>query len=137
MTLEAIWGDTDVAGVMDARLIDELRAIAPTKTDEPLGRHTTFGIGGPADAFVTVRNATELARAVLMAREFEAPVFLLGAGSNVLIGDAGSTTIPLALARIAVRATAAVDSWNWTERQLSRNTASSTRKREKWLCSPR
>lgn len=89
MTLEAIWGDTDVAGTMDERLIEELRAIAPTKTDEPLGRHTTFGIGGPADAFVTVRNATELARAVLMAREFEAPVFLLGAGSNVLIGDAG------------------------------------------------
>lgn len=89
MTLEAIWGGTDAVGLMDARLIEELRAIAPTKTDEPLGRHTTFGIGGPADAFVTVSNATELSRAVLIAREFAAPVFLLGAGSNVLVGDAG------------------------------------------------
>jgi len=75
--------------VMDERLIDELRAIAPTKTDEPLSRHTTFGIGGPADAFVTVRSGQELARAVMIAREFAAPVFILGAGSNVLVGDAG------------------------------------------------
>jgi len=75
--------------VMDERLIDELRAIAPTKTDEPLSRHTTFGIGGPADAFVTVRSGQELARAVMIAREFGAPVFILGAGSNVLVGDAG------------------------------------------------
>jgi UDP-N-acetylmuramate dehydrogenase len=74
---------------MDERLIQELRAIAPVKTDEPLGRHTTFGIGGPADAFVTVRNATELARTVMMAREFAAPVFILGAGSNILVGDRG------------------------------------------------
>ncbi len=77
------------AEVMDDRLIEKLRAIAPVRTDEPLSRHTTFGIGGPADVFVTVRNATELARAVIVARECAASVFILGAGSNILVGDRG------------------------------------------------
>lgn len=84
-----MWQEAATTEVMDERLIDELQAIAPAKTDEPLSRHTTFGIGGPADAFVTVRNAQELARAVLIAREFAAPIFILGAGSNVLVGDNG------------------------------------------------
>jgi len=84
-----VWQEAASTEVMDERLIDELRNIAPTKTDEPLSRHTTFGIGGPADAFVTVRSAQELARAVMMAREFAASVFILGAGSNVLVGDRG------------------------------------------------
>jgi UDP-N-acetylmuramate dehydrogenase len=75
--------------IMDERLINELRGVAPTKTDELLSRHTTFGIGGPADAFVTVRSAQELSRAVMLAREFAAPVFILGSGSNVLVGDRG------------------------------------------------
>lgn len=74
---------------MDERLIEQLRAIGPVKTGEPLSRHTTFGIGGPADVFVTVRNATEMARAVIVARECAASVFILGAGSNILVGDRG------------------------------------------------
>ncbi len=87
--MKHVWQEAATTEVMDERLIDELQAIAPAKTDEPLSRHTTFGIGGPADAFVTVRNAQELARAVLIAREFAAPIFILGAGSNVLVGDNG------------------------------------------------
>lgn len=74
---------------MDDRLIEQLRAIAPVKTGEPLSRHTTFGIGGPADVFATARNATELARTVIVAREFATSVFILGAGSNILVGDRG------------------------------------------------
>jgi UDP-N-acetylmuramate dehydrogenase len=74
---------------MDERLIERLRGIAPTKTGEVLARHTTFGIGGPADVFVTVRHAHELADAVIAAREAGAPWFVLGAGSNILVGDGG------------------------------------------------
>jgi UDP-N-acetylmuramate dehydrogenase len=85
-------GGGDIAAAtesMDDRLIERLRGIAPTKTGELLSRHTTFGIGGPADAFVTARRASELAGAVVAAREFGAPYFVLGAGSNILVGDAG------------------------------------------------
>jgi UDP-N-acetylmuramate dehydrogenase len=59
------------------------------RLDEPLARHVTFGIGGPADGFVTVRNADALARAVLASRAAGVPVFVLGSGSNILIGDRG------------------------------------------------
>jgi UDP-N-acetylmuramate dehydrogenase len=79
----------DRRGMMDDTILARLRAIAPVKTDEPLARHTTFGIGGPADVFVSVRNATELAAAVVAAREAGAAVFVLGSGSNILVGDGG------------------------------------------------
>jgi UDP-N-acetylmuramate dehydrogenase len=74
---------------MDGRLLERLREIAPVRTDEPLARHTTFGIGGPADVFVTVRNVEELREAVVAVREHGAPLFILGAGSNILVGDRG------------------------------------------------
>jgi UDP-N-acetylmuramate dehydrogenase len=74
---------------MDDELITELQKIAPTKRNEALSRHTTFGIGGPADVFVAVRSADELMRAVVATRRAGAPLFVLGAGSNILVGDAG------------------------------------------------
>jgi UDP-N-acetylmuramate dehydrogenase len=74
---------------MEQGLAEQLRSIAPTREGEPLARHTTFGIGGPADIFVTVRSADEMARVVRAARAAAAPVFVLGSGSNILIGDAG------------------------------------------------
>jgi UDP-N-acetylmuramate dehydrogenase len=74
---------------MDERVLERLGAIAPMKADEPLARHTTFGIGGPADAFITVRSAGELAAAVRATRELGLPYFVLGAGSNILVGDGG------------------------------------------------
>jgi UDP-N-acetylmuramate dehydrogenase len=74
---------------MDDRLIARLREIAPVRLDEPLARHVTFGIGGPADVFVTVRNAGELAAAAIATREAGEPLFILGSGSNILIGDRG------------------------------------------------
>jgi UDP-N-acetylmuramate dehydrogenase len=59
------------------------------RRNEPLARHVTFGVGGPADLFVTVRSADALARAVLASRAAGVPVFVLGSGSNILIGDRG------------------------------------------------
>jgi UDP-N-acetylmuramate dehydrogenase len=88
VTQEAIVAK-DRAEVMDDHLIETLRGIAPVKTGELLSRHTTFGVGGAADVFVTVRSAEELARAVTATRESGATVFILGAGSNILVGDRG------------------------------------------------
>lgn len=56
---------------------------------EPLARYTTFRIGGPADAFVEVARADELADAVLAARALQIPYFVLGLGANILVGDKG------------------------------------------------
>jgi len=59
------------------------------KTCEPLAPYTTFRIGGPADLFYEATSADDLARAVLAAREAELPVFVLGLGANILVGDKG------------------------------------------------
>lgn len=50
---------------------------------------TTFKIGGPADLFVHARTNDEFCRAVLGAREFGIPLFVLGRGANILVGDGG------------------------------------------------
>src|SRR5438128_2303978 len=70
-------------------LLQRLQAIGQVRTDEPLSRHTTFGIGGPADLFITARNADELAASVIECRAMGTAYFVLGAGSNILVGDAG------------------------------------------------
>jgi UDP-N-acetylmuramate dehydrogenase len=56
---------------------------------ENLARHTTFGIGGPADLFLTVRSAGSLAVATNAAHDADVGVFILGSGSNILVADAG------------------------------------------------
>ncbi len=59
------------------------------KLDEPLGRYTTFRIGGPADLFYQTETEAELVKVVKLSRELEVPFFILGGGSNVLISDEG------------------------------------------------
>ncbi len=56
---------------------------------EPLNRHTSARIGGPADFFVAVDSADELAEAVREAQRQVVRYFVLGAGSNVLVSDKG------------------------------------------------
>ena len=59
------------------------------RTGEVLAPYTTFRIGGPADLYYEARSADELARAILAARGHGVPLFLLGLGANILIGDRG------------------------------------------------
>ncbi len=55
----------------------------------PLAPYTTFRIGGPADVLYDATTADELATAVLAARANGIPVFVLGLGANILVGDRG------------------------------------------------
>ena len=54
-----------------------------------LAPFTTFNIGGPADYFFEARTCDDIARAVMVAREMHLPFFILGGGSNILVGDKG------------------------------------------------
>jgi UDP-N-acetylmuramate dehydrogenase len=56
---------------------------------EPLARHTSFRIGGPADLLVHVSTVAELALVVRTATAHALPCTVLGGGSNVLVGDGG------------------------------------------------
>ena len=57
--------------------------------DEPMNRHTTFRIGGPADLFVTVNTEAELAAVLRLMAETGTRHLLIGNGSNLLVADEG------------------------------------------------
>jgi UDP-N-acetylmuramate dehydrogenase len=63
---------------------------------EPMSRHTSLHIGGPADYFVRVRSEDDLIGAVRVAREAELETFILGGGTNLLVADAGIRGVVLA-----------------------------------------
>ena len=51
--------------------------------------HTTFQVGGPADFLLKARNAQDIQAAVKAASEADAPCWIIGCGSNVLVADEG------------------------------------------------
>lgn len=57
--------------------------------DEPMSRHTSYKIGGPADVMVCPRSVEGIQAALRVAREHQVPVFILGGGSNLLVRDGG------------------------------------------------
>ncbi len=61
----------------------------PALFDEPMSRHTTFRIGGPADALLRPQDAGEVRRAAAVCREHALPLFVLGGGANILVSDRG------------------------------------------------
>lgn len=66
-----------------------LEGLGDLRRDEPMARHTTFGIGGPADLYLTVRDTASLERAAAAARDAGVDAFVLGSGSNIVVADAG------------------------------------------------
>ena len=58
------------------------------KTQEPMKRHTTFKIGGPADIYVEP-TITELSDILSYAAKKNLPYTIIGNGSNLLVADAG------------------------------------------------
>lgn len=60
-----------------------------TYTDEPMKKHTTFRIGGPADYFVTPHSKEEIVQLIHTCRREHKPFYILGNGSNLLVGDRG------------------------------------------------
>src|SRR5579859_2345669 len=69
------------------------------RRDEPLARHCTFGVGGPADVWVSLDSREELMNLVRRCAERRWPLLLVGNGTNTLYADAGVRGI---VARIAL-----------------------------------
>ena len=70
---------------------DELTRMAPGQVlcDEPMARHTSFGLGGPADLFVEPRDATTFRECADYLSTTGVPVTLLGRGTNILVKSGG------------------------------------------------
>ena len=58
-------------------------------TDEPMKQHTTFKIGGPADYFLVPESGEEAGEIIKICKQTDIPYFILGNGSNLLVGDGG------------------------------------------------
>lgn len=55
--------------------------------NEPMSKHTSFKIGGPADIFVKPKNIDELKFIINLAKENNIPLTVIGNGSNLLVKD--------------------------------------------------
>ncbi|MDI9590862.1 MAG: UDP-N-acetylmuramate dehydrogenase [Acidobacteriota bacterium] len=66
--------------------------------DEPMSRHTSFEIGGPADLLVIPDSADEVRDVIAACREAEVPYFVVGNGSDLLVSDEGYRGVIVALA---------------------------------------
>src|SRR5262245_46013027 len=69
------------------------------RANEPLARHTSYRIGGPADLLVRPDTVAELAVVLREADTCGVRVTLLGGGSNMLVGDGGIRGVVVKLGR--------------------------------------
>ena len=77
--------------------------------NKPLAPFTTFGIGGPARWFIEAKTENEIAEAAAWAQARQAPLFVLGGGSNLLVADAGFNGLVLHVALKGIEAQQAPD----------------------------
>lgn len=89
--------ETPESGEMLAYLREVFGRLA--RANEPLARHGTFGVGGPADAWVSVESEAALERLATIAWQHGWPLMLVGNGTNVLYSDAGARGV---VARMAL-----------------------------------
>ena len=64
-------------------------------TIEPMSKHTSFKIGGPAEIFVKINNVEELKLIIKISKQAEVPITVVGNGSNLLVSDDGIRGIVL------------------------------------------
>lgn len=90
-----------------ADLLDAMGAQAlPCIYNEPLDRHTTFKIGGPAAVFCKPRTVVELTKTLELCRRNGVRTYLLGNGSNTLFADEGFSGAVICLTDMKTQATA-------------------------------
>jgi UDP-N-acetylmuramate dehydrogenase len=67
------------------------------ETDYPLANHTWYGLGGPADYFIKPQSIEQLKEVVRRCNENNIRIYVIGFGSNLLIGDDGLTAAVITL----------------------------------------
>ena len=70
------------------------------RLDEPMAKHTTLRLGGPADIWARPKDIPTLAALLRRCHELELPVHFVGSGTNLLVRDGGLRGVVLNLARI-------------------------------------
>lgn len=81
-----------------AALIDAQRG--QLRFDEPLRRHTTLKIGGPADAYIEPSTIHEVAALARYCARSQLPLTVIGGGSNLLVRDGGVRGVVMGTGRL-------------------------------------
>jgi UDP-N-acetylmuramate dehydrogenase len=75
---------------MNQNFIDQFQnQVGELQLNEPLKNYTSMGVGGPATYFYLAQNLDKLILALKLAREFSIPIFIIGAGTDIIISDQG------------------------------------------------
>lgn len=74
------------------------------KTAEPMSRHTTFRIGGPAEVFVEP-GIHQIPDVIACCRAYQVPCTVIGNGSNLLVGDGGIDGVVVCVGKKAAQIT--------------------------------
>lgn len=100
-----------------SQLTEALSAIAGSHQileNEPMSRHTTFRVGGPADVLFLPESEEQLIRALSIAREAGVDCVVIGNGSNLVVRDGGIRGLVIALGEgmaAIVRASDTLTAW--------------------------
>ena len=83
---------------MNTSMYDYIKTFIPRERilfHEPMNQHTTFRVGGEAECFITIQQEEELVKLIPYLNQIEQDYFILGNGSNLLVGDKGYRGIVL------------------------------------------
>ena len=87
---------------MDQKIIERFSNLLgneKVRINEPMNRHTTFRIGGPADYFLLPSSSEEVKGIMEICKEESLQYFILGNGSNLLVSDEGYRGVIIQLYR--------------------------------------
>ncbi len=91
--LQAQGSNRPRAGQRGTAIFSDLRSLlsanTPLRRDEPMAKHTSLRVGGPAEFWIEPVNETELARLLHYTHAREIPVTIIGRGTNLLVRDGG------------------------------------------------
>lgn len=93
--------DIGVKVVNKLKAYQELIKVIPQELvllDEPMKKHTSFKIGGPADIMVIPETIDQLKNAIKISKENQIPYFIIGNGSNLIVRDKGMRCIVIKIA---------------------------------------
>jgi UDP-N-acetylenolpyruvoylglucosamine reductase len=87
------------AGSMADDLLQRVSPGSVIRRNEPMAKHTTLRVGGPADIYLEPASEEDVAQAVRFCAEQKLPFFTLGRGSNLLVRDGGYRGLIICLAQ--------------------------------------
>src|SRR5438105_10664948 len=89
--------------IAESKTADELKKLLSAQSvirrDEPMAKHTTLRVGGPADFYIEPANENDLAMLLKFCSERKVKFFILGRGSNLLVRDGGFRGIVICLSQ--------------------------------------